>query len=80
VDSGGVRTRGLRRRLGYILTQWREEILNYFDRRMTIGFAEGKSSRFKVIPRTMRGYRNTENTRLQILITNHPSRYAAAPC
>jgi transposase len=66
--------------LRHILTHWREEILNYFDYRVTNGFAEGKNNRIKVITRSGYGYRNLENLGLRILMTNHPPSYAAAPC
>ncbi|MGC9523874.1 MAG: ISL3 family transposase [Candidatus Bipolaricaulaceae bacterium] len=77
-----VRTRGPHQFLGlrHILTHWREEILNYFDYRVTNGFAEGKNNRIKVIIRSGYGYRNLENLGLRILMTNHPASYAAAPC
>jgi transposase len=77
-----VRTHGPRQFLSlrHILTHWREEILNYFDHRLTNGFAEGKNNRIKVIIRSGYGYRNLENLGLRILMTNYPSSYAAAPC
>lgn len=77
-----VRTHGPRQFLSlrHILTHWREEILNYFDYRVTNGFAEGKNNRIKVIIRSGYGYRNLENLGLRILMTNHPASYAAAPC
>ena len=31
---------------------WRQEILNYFDYRITNGFVEGKNNRIKTIKRT----------------------------
>ncbi len=49
---------------------WREEILNYFDYRITNGFVEGKNNRIKTIKRMAYGYRNMENFRLRILATN----------
>lgn len=58
------------RRLRYILTHWREEILNYFDHRVTNGFAEGKNNRFKVIIRQGYGYRNLDNLIPRLLMTN----------
>ena len=64
-------------RLSYMLTQWREEILNYFDHRVTNGFVEGKNNRIKVIMRTGYGYRNMANLRLRILMTNPDHLYAA---
>ena len=54
----------------HTLTNWREEILNYFDYRITDGFVEGKNNRIKTIKRTAYGYRNLDNFRLRILATN----------
>ena len=54
----------------HTLTNWREEILNYFDYRITNGFLEGKNNRIKTIKRTAYGYRNLDNFRLRILATN----------
>ena len=54
----------------HTLTNWREEILNYFDYRITNGFVEGKNNRIKTIKRTAYGYRNLNNFRLRILVTN----------
>ena len=53
-----------------MLTNWREEILNYFEYRITNGFVEGKNNRIKTIKRMGYGYRNTNNFRLRILATN----------
>jgi len=53
-----------------MLRDWREEILNYFDHRYTNGFVEGKNNRIKVIKRIAYGYRNTENFRQRIMLTN----------
>ena len=52
------------------LTNWRDEILNYFDYRITNGFVEGKNNRIKTIKRMAYGYRNMDNFRLRILATN----------
>lgn len=49
---------------------WREPILNYFDHRFTNGFLEGKNNRIKVIKRVAYGYRNSQNFRHRILLTN----------
>ena len=38
-------------------TNWRKEILNYFDYRLTNGFVEGKNNRIKTIKRMAYGYR-----------------------
>ena len=52
------------------LKKWRQEILNYFDYRITNGFVEGKNNRNKTIKRMAYGYRNMDNFRLRILATN----------
>ena len=36
----------------HTLTNWREEIPNYFDYRITNGFVEGKNNRIKTMKRT----------------------------
>ncbi len=51
-------------------TNWRKEILNYFDYRLTNGFVEGKNNRIKTIKRMAYGYRNMANFRMRILATN----------
>jgi len=66
--------------LRYILTHWREEILDYFYFPVTNGFAEGKINPIKVIIRSGYGYRNLANLGRRILVTNHSPSYAAAPC
>ena len=58
------------RELLHTLGNWREEILNYFDYRITNGFVEGKNNRIKTIKRMAYGYRNMENFRLRILAAN----------
>lgn len=54
----------------HTLSNWREEILNYFDYRITNGFVEGKNNRIKTIKRIAYGYRNMDNFRMRILATN----------
>ena len=54
----------------HTLSNWREEILNYFDYRITKGFVEGKNNRIKTIKRIAYGYRNMDNFRMRILATN----------
>ena len=54
----------------HTLGNWREEILNYLDYRITNGFVEGKNNRIKTIKRAAYGYRNMANFRLRILATN----------
>ena len=53
-----------------MLRLWREEILNYFDYPYTNGFLEGKNNRIKVIKRMAYGYRNPQNFRQRIMLTN----------
>ena len=54
----------------HVLADWREEILNYFDYRITNGFVEGKNNRIKTIKRMAYGYRNMDNFRMRILASN----------
>jgi len=54
----------------HTFTNWREEILNYFDYRITNGFVEGKNNRIKTIKRMAYGYHNMDNFRLRILAAN----------
>ena len=58
------------KQLLHMLTNWREEILNYFDYRITNGFVEGKNNRIKTIKRMAYGYRNMDTFRMRILVTN----------
>lgn len=51
-----------------MLTNWREEILNYFDHKLTNGFVEGKNTRTKQIQRQAYGYRNLDNLNLRIML------------
>lgn len=53
-----------------MFSNWRDEILNYFNYRITNGFVEGKNNRIKTIKRTAYGYRNMDNFRMRILATN----------
>jgi transposase len=53
-----------------MFADWRGEILNYFDYRITNGFVEGKNNRIKTIKRMAYGYRNMDNFRMRILATN----------
>ena len=54
-----------------IFRNWRNEILNYFNHRVTNGFVEGKNNRIKVIKRMAYGYRNVDNLRRRIPLTNN---------
>lgn len=53
---------------GSVLGGWREEVLTYFDHRLTNGFVEGKNTRTKQLIRQAYGYRNRDNLRLRILL------------
>jgi len=54
-----------------MLRTWQGEILNYFDHPYTNGFVESKNNRIKVIKRVAYGYRNAQNFRQRILLTNY---------
>ncbi len=60
--------------MNYIFSEWRNEILNYFDYRITNGFVEGKNNRIKTLKRAAYGYRNMANFRHRILATNSPAK------
>jgi transposase len=54
------------------LRNWWNEILNYFNDRVTNGFVEGINRAIRVIINRAYGYRNFENFRLQILAQHGP--------
>ena len=54
----------------HTFTNWREEILNYFDCRISNGFVKGKNNRIKTVRRMAYGYFNMDNFRMSILATN----------
>lgn len=54
------------------LTNWFEEILNYFDKRITNGFVEGMNRAIRFIISRAFGFRNFENFRLQVLAQHGP--------
>ena len=60
----------LLRALCPMLRLWRKEIFNYNDLPYTNAFLEGKNNRIKVIRRTAFGYRNPQNFRQRILLSN----------
>ena len=66
-----VRKTGLKEFCLPMFRNWRSEILNYFDYHITKGFVEGKNNRIKVIKRMAYGYRNVDNLRRRILLTNN---------
>lgn len=49
------------------LTHWFEQILNYFDKRITNGFVEGINRAIRFIIARACGFRNFDNFRLQVL-------------
>jgi transposase len=59
--------------LPMLLGRWKDEILNYFDHRVTNGYVEGKNNRIKVIKRIAYGYRNVAAFAQHILLTNETS-------
>lgn len=68
-----IRKSGLKE-FGAVLSMfrnWRNEILNYFDYHVTNGFVEGKNNRIKVIKRMAYGYRNVDNFRRRIFLSNN---------
>lgn len=67
-DSGIEEFAALMQGENSMLVQWREEILAYFELRLTNGFVEGKNNRTKAIQRQAFGYANPANLRLRILL------------
>ncbi len=51
------------------LQRWREEILNYFDDRVTNAFAEGVTNRIKVMKRRSYGFRDPLRYRQKVLLS-----------
>jgi len=54
------------------LRNWWDEILNYFEDRVTNGFVEGINRAIRAIINRAYGYRNFDNFRLQILAQHGP--------
>lgn len=61
-------------RWGNTLKQWREPILNYFDRRTTNGFTEGCHTKIKMLKRVSYGLRNVDVYWRKMLLGFVPSR------
>ena len=54
------------------LQHWREQILAYFDHRVTNAFAEGITNKIKVLKRSAYGFRSPERYRTKVLLaTGH---------
>ena len=54
-------------RLGRTLSNWKNEILNYFQSRLTNARVEGFNNKAKLIKRRAFGYRSFKNYRLRLL-------------
>lgn len=54
------------------LRNWFDEILNYFDKRVTNGFVEGINRAIRTLITRAYGFRNFENFKLQILAQHGP--------
>jgi len=57
------------------LRRWREQILNYYDRRTTNGFTEGCHTKIKLIKRTSFGFRNINNYIAKVTLAFLPLLY-----
>jgi len=55
------------------LSNWFEQILNYFIERWTNAFAEGINNKIKLIKRRAFGYTNFDHLRLHILVECAPN-------
>lgn len=65
VEASGLKQ--LSKFVSTLLSRW-EDILNYFNTRLTSGKVEGLNNKAKVIKRTGYGYRNFEHFMMRILI------------
>jgi transposase len=54
------------------LSNWSQQIVNYFDGRFNIGFAKGVNLKFKMLNRRGFGYRNFNFFRLHVLVAFDP--------
>jgi transposase len=65
-----VKVIGLKKLAAFLTTlgNWGEEILNYFNHRVTQGFVEGMNNKIKLIMRRGFGYRNFDHFSQRILI------------
>lgn len=54
------------------LDRWFEQILNYFDKRITNGFVEGINRAIRFIILRAFGFRNFDNFRLQVVAQYGP--------
>lgn len=65
-----VKATGLKKLEAFLTTleNWGEEILNYFNHRVTQGFVEGMNNKIKLIMRRGFGYRNFDHFSQRVLI------------
>jgi len=54
-------------RLAATIDRWHDEVLNYFDSRLTNGATEGRNLTIKAVKRSGHGFRNFDNYRLRVL-------------
>lgn len=59
-------------RFCHTLRNWFDEILNYFDKRITNGFVEGMNRAIRSVIARAYGFRNFDNFKLQILAQHGP--------
>ncbi|MCB9063485.1 MAG: transposase, partial [Halobacteriovoraceae bacterium] len=55
------------KRLGNTLKYWRQEVLNYFRKRLTNARLEGFNNKASLVRRRAYGYKNPNNYRLRLL-------------
>jgi len=69
-----VRKSGNKYLIDFVKTfiNWFDEILNYFDERITNGFVEGMNRAIRFVSSRAFGFRNFDNFRLQILAQHGP--------
>lgn len=54
--------------LALVIEQWQHQLLNYFDRRYRNGRTEALNLAIKDVKRVGRGFRNSGNYRLRVLL------------
>src|SRR5690606_24059600 len=67
IDNLSKSTFSVCQRIGRTLTNWKNEILNYFQSRLTNARVEGFNNKAKLIKRRAFGYRSFKNYRLRLL-------------
>ena len=66
----GVKESGLKflNKFAETVKEWKEEILNYFQTRVTNSFVEGMNNKIKLLKRIGYGFRNRQNFALRIIV------------